>query len=391
MFIQKQKNLAFVKSVDIQAFPCGRRRIPQKVDGEFSIPFDPEARLNTEANNRKHVGLNGYTQTFLRGWNVDDCGLLSLSLAGYLFEINLPKAGTAEDGSIQYIDVDAFGTALEERLGITDTKIYANILIKDTPLFAGSPKDYTTKVLDTQSSNIDVALDLLRDQTPEETLVDKTDINNYYFSGLSFSTSPLTGSTITHSEVVVTKNADGKDILPQTKVSLCILEKVEGKWKIHQPALLPKIEHGTTKESIVLGDTLIERRLDDEDNVITEGNIIVDNKVITKDLDASGVILATEELENDVNNIVARKVNVTSILTAATADIETANITDVTVANKLTATEELDSGVANIDANKIAAKTFIQSDNPVPIIDVVEQTDSYWQLQLTRVSVKPKN
>ena len=56
----------FVKSLNVQAFPCGRRRS----DSNQVIPFDPEARLNTEANNRKHSGINGYTQTFLKSdWN----------------------------------------------------------------------------------------------------------------------------------------------------------------------------------------------------------------------------------------------------------------------------------------------------------------------------------
>ena len=60
MFIETHKtendiDLTFIKSTCIQAYPCGRRRIPDQTaeTAGFRIPFDPEARLNTEANNRK--------------------------------------------------------------------------------------------------------------------------------------------------------------------------------------------------------------------------------------------------------------------------------------------------------------------------------------------------
>ena len=90
--------LTFIKSSNIQAYPCGRRRAVEdrdlndndivEADEHIRIPFDPEARLNTEANNRKHSSLNGYTQTYLKEWD-EKKKLLTVALAGYLFNITL--------------------------------------------------------------------------------------------------------------------------------------------------------------------------------------------------------------------------------------------------------------------------------------------------------------
>ena len=109
---------AFVKSAHVQAFPCGRRRsTPIEKDlndiqtagkvTEYRIPFDPEARLNTEANNRKHSSLNGYTQTYLYSWNKDSDNKLSMSIAGYLFSIALTS---------EYTQVQEFGNGTLQAL-----------------------------------------------------------------------------------------------------------------------------------------------------------------------------------------------------------------------------------------------------------------------------------
>ena len=82
-------NLVFIESSYIKVFPCGCRKSELVETGATKqyIPIDPEARLNTEANNRKHSGLNGYKQEYLNYWNTN--GELSLVLAGYLFNIKL--------------------------------------------------------------------------------------------------------------------------------------------------------------------------------------------------------------------------------------------------------------------------------------------------------------
>ena len=241
-------NLAFIKSANVQAFPCGRRRseLVEKdgdsntVDDKYYIPFDPEARLNTETNNRKHSGLNGFSQTYIKNWDVDN---LSLVLSGYLFDIKL-DAGYQTPADF----VTKLATALQE----TDfSSIYANILIEETPLFAGF-KDYSTWVLRDQAKNetASVSLDLLSTAVKEDTksLTEIQDPENYYFSGLSFSTQPRTGDLeATYSSLPIGTVHTRSQLL----VSLHILEKdTNGDWQIYLPALLPKIEHGSTEGSV---------------------------------------------------------------------------------------------------------------------------------------------
>ena len=269
----EQLALTFIKSLNVQAFPCGRRRsafIDQNNNGKIDasettrIPFDPEARLNTEANNRKHSGLNGYTQTYLNKWDVDN-NMLSISLAGYLFNITL-EADCVSDAEFGYkvfetirdklvnMAANVEGFSFDNESFNENSRIYANILIEDTQLFSGF-HDYYTGVLRNQSADdfTPAVLDILCSNINAYEENDPTyhyyvdDPGSYYFSGLSFSVQPLTGSTDTTSERYIKESR-------QTIVSLCLLEKVDGKWKIYEPAYLPKITHGPTADSIAIGD-----------------------------------------------------------------------------------------------------------------------------------------
>jgi hypothetical protein len=366
--------LTFLKSVNVQAYPCGRRRSTQN-DITYQFPFDPEARLNTEANNRKHSGINGFTQTYVKGI---DNGVLALSLAGYLFSIKLPESNESSEEAVANFG-DSIINAFDDGGSNNISRIYANILIEDTQLFSGFA-DYYTSILRDQSGEVTTkaSLDLL---ASDDLSVDNYD--NYYFSGLSFSAAPLTCISETRSYIINPSNNR------QCIVSICVLEKVDpGEngsdtlWKIYQPALLPKIEHGTTKDSVMLGDTRIERKLDG-DNVITEGNITVDNKVSTKDLTASGIITATETLENETYNIVASKTNVTDLLTAATADIETADIATLTGTT---------AEVTNITGTStVSSPNIYQNGYKVPIIELVQSGGTEYQLKISRIGAKPQS
>ena len=336
--------LTFIKSTNIQAFPCGRRssavnydkNSDGKLDNEkYYFPFDPEARLNTEANNRKHSSLNGYTQTYLKQWNTDS-KLLTMSLAGYLFSIYLVDKQTSQN--TDFSDVNAFGTKVinclkakaehdiniattydkperqafaEAMLAQIDsaTRIYANIIVEDVHLFSSNANEYFTSILRDQfdTANIDLRdaknipeqlLDLLNRPTAEgiQNLEERRNPENYYFSGLSFSTTPLTGESKTRSSSVnyeVPRIYMPDDKTTQLTVSLCILERPKvgvdehgndvfaDTWQIHQPAYLPFIEHGSTEDSIVVtGDTLIKSNLtvgSDEENT---GNITSKSMVV---------------------------------------------------------------------------------------------------------------
>lgn len=255
---------AFIKSLYVQAFPCGRRRsttiekdlndIPSpSFVTEYRIPFDPEARLNTEANNRKHSSLNGYTQTYINSWNKDNDNKLSMAIAGYLFNVSLPT---------DYVQKHDFGEAALQALADkykaldqefdTDTfiaehfRIYANISINDTKLFSGF-QNYYTGVLQSQAPEAEmVVLDLLIGDS-----VDPEDVDNYYFSGLSFSAAPLTGKEGVRSEQI---DRDSR----HATFSLCILERIDGTWKVPEASKLPKVEHGPIENSVAVGDLYAE-------------------------------------------------------------------------------------------------------------------------------------
>ena len=248
--------LTFIKSINVQAYPCGRRRSEKIVENDanndgsvtesekYRIPFDPEARLNTEANNIKHSGLNGFTQTYLNRWDDD---LLSLVLGGYLFTIRLDN---------EYQTFSEFGNKLAEKLGGDAKNVYANIRIEETPIFKGF-EEYYTGVLRDQTANAaaTTCLDLLKTVEVGES-VDTADINNYYFSGLSFSANPLVNSASSLTEnnaassVEPIYDALDANKLHQRIISLHLLEKIGSQWQLYQPALLPKIEHGGTEGSI---------------------------------------------------------------------------------------------------------------------------------------------
>ena len=265
MFLEKHKSsindgidLNFIKSTNIQAYPCGRRRselvaIDTDNDGKleddsFYFPFDPEARLNTEANNIKQSGLNGYTHTYLYNWPLEDSELIQdtivLVLGGYLFSIKATDA---------YKSPAAFATEIINGDN-SASKIFANVLIEETPLFSGF-QDYNTSILRNQTATDtgEATLDLLHKTTDEPTTKYMSNPENYYFSGLSISSKPLTG--IADSASV--KKIDEPDRRMQYVVSLCILEKdSNNEWIVNQEALLPRIEHGDIENSIKVG-TLI--------------------------------------------------------------------------------------------------------------------------------------
>ena len=82
--------------------------------------------------------------------------------------------------------------------------------------------------------------------------------NNYYFSGLSFSTAPLSGNEGTRSITNVYDEIDNATLM-QRVISLKILEKVNGVWQIYQPALLPEIEHGDIENSVKVGTLFADK------------------------------------------------------------------------------------------------------------------------------------
>lgn len=234
--------LAFAKSVLVQAYPCGRRKSTLVTEGtnKHNIPFDPEARLNTEFNNRRHSALNGFAHSYIYEWNTDTKSF-SFVLGGYTFELKLPDSTI--EAKKMYI-VNNFATELISYLNKpAATSLYVNIRIEKTPLFSGKV-DYDTWVLRDQTDHNQTANSELDFEIAEA--IDLTNKEqNYYFSGLSFSTEPLTGIYDTYSKADVT---DTKR--PQQVYSLCILKKAGNIWNLNEPAKLPHITHGDTPNSV---------------------------------------------------------------------------------------------------------------------------------------------
>ena len=356
--------LTFLKSSAVQVFPCGRRRssfisADQNKDGlvdadeGYRIPFDPEARLNTEANNRKHSSLNGYTQTYLKHIDIDNKELV-LALGGYLFTVTLTD---------YYTSVSDFGNTIIDNISsfdknfVNDDKlcIYANILIENVKLFSGF-KNYYTGVLHNQSADSDEpVLDLLcegQSQQNEE---------GYYFSGLSFSTVPLTKATETSSVI----NND-----KQTIISLCLLEKLGvdelgvTEWVVHEPAYLPKISHGRTPDSVKVKELFVD------DTVTTQ-------KLITKELYTDDVQTKTLTASDSVTSKVIYTDTLGSKETPVTNIFSTDHESDNIIANTITANEKTVSPEFKQVIDKI--------EYPVPVISIKAQTDGTYQLQLSRV------
>lgn len=267
MFIKNNDNgLVFIKSKNINAFPCARRRSnlidtdgnDDTVSDRYYIPFDPEARLNTEANNRRHSGLNGFKQNYLLNWvSESGTGSLSLVLAGYLFNIKLDYG---------YTTPDAFGALLESGnyLGTSDS-IYATIKLAKVKFFSGTTTvpEAATEILRDQVLNDEPAtcLDFLVNGA------DKERADSYYFSGLSFSSEDLNN--------------------PETGIiSLQILAKDSTGWHIHNPSKLPNIDHGDTIDSIKInGDLSICSSKHNKGNLTVEGNLEV-NEISAAGVDA---------------------------------------------------------------------------------------------------------
>jgi hypothetical protein len=245
MYIQEitideiKHNLAFIDSSDINVFPCGRRR-SRLVDATDAneptvgyLPFDPEARLNTEANHRKHSALNGYKQSYVLSFNSSD-NTLSFVIGGYSFIVKLRKL------------IGNFAADLVNTYFSGATAIYANIKLEDIVLLSGTsevPQALTTILRDQTGDGPPLTcLDLSYAETDDKK-DKKKDEKKYYFSGLS----------ITASNKVVKA---GKN---QQVLSLKILESVEDhttgsiSWRIPNESLLPNIDHGSVDNSIKVG------------------------------------------------------------------------------------------------------------------------------------------
>jgi hypothetical protein len=296
--------LAFLNSTDIYMYPCSRRSseplAPQQSSfiSQQYIPFDPEARLNTEANNMKLSSTNGFAQNYIRSWwtsttpftkvleNVPGASDVNnsifpglfLNLGGYSFYI--PDTDT----------VDNFGRAVIRDLGLTGTQnfdIYANIRLEKTPLYQEVDEEdedegvnVNTWVLRNQTATSvrgTACLDLLvGDQTANQ----PDYASSFFFSGLSFSVRPLAGDFSSQNN----KNKESykstiyhvQGGFDQQVISLHIMHYSDSNntWEIFQPALLPHIWHDPEEDSVAVEYFRVHEKAEVGDDINLLGNVV---------------------------------------------------------------------------------------------------------------------
>jgi hypothetical protein len=185
--------------------------------------------------------------------------------------------------------------------------------------------------------------------------VDVEDFENYYFSGLSFSIEPLAEMPDTDSPYSIELLSFNRDTVTvkQTCISLRLFKKSnDGNWVLNNRARLPKIEHGSDENSVLIHE--LTSSIVDTDTIDTD--TIDADKAIIRHIQAEETILAPNigTSANPITNMVAKNL---------TAD-------DLTIGDSIRASEFY---------------IIKDVDYKVPYISVVEQ-GSEWQLQINNVN-----
>ncbi len=249
--------LVFVGSKYVKAFPSGRRRALKDAANNLYIPFDQEAKLNTEFNNRKHTSLNGLASSFYNGksWSTD---ALKVVIGGYSFDISLNEDHNSINnfcrGILNTISTYKELNSTTENIDAVaeDGAIYVNIKLEKTPLYESTDAalDCDTWVLRNQSSADAISyLDIAAVDNP-------TTSDNYYFSGLSFSRKPV--ATTPNGTDRFFKETSGSGTVQQDySLKLFVYNTTSKNWSINPKVMLPEIEHGDTEHSIKLNELFV--------------------------------------------------------------------------------------------------------------------------------------
>lgn len=350
--------LGFLNSMEINVFPCSRRNssiIESQKEGQshYYFPYDPEARLTTEANKIKETSSNGFAQTYIKSVNFFDVTSLEAGtdrivhypdqknptrtktgkndvnfstlpgfnfvIGGYNFNIplNNPKHPCNLNAFADTI-ISALASLPEQAEQGEPGKLYANIRLVNVPLYSlgdsgtvavdgdgNSPSATRTIVANTWilrdqfegAQGVDVTLgppppaahlDALK--TSATTSADvRSNLESFYFSGLSFSTAPLTGlETTSYSEAYLSNDSQ----YDQRVISILLLIKDKNNnWVVNQRALLPNIWHGEEEDSVEIS------------NLRTHGNLEIDGDVhITGHIKANTESKIAQFYDVDIDN-----------------------------------------------------------------------------------------
>lgn len=329
--------LGFLNSMEINVFPCSRRNssiIESQKEGQshYYFPYDPEARLTTEANKIKETSSNGFTQTYIKSVNFFDGNSLAgtdrivhspdqknptrdktgkndvnfSTLPGFNFVIGGYNFNIPLNNPKHPCNLNAFADTITTALAglveqATTDKLYANIRLVNVPLYSlgdsgtvvvdgdgNSPSTTRTIVANTWilrdqfegAQGVDVTLgppppaahlDALK--ASANTSVDvRSNLESFYFSGLSFSTEPLTGlETTSYSEVYLSNDSQ----YDQRVISILLLIKdKKNNWVINQRAYLPNIWHGEEEDSVEVSNFRTHGNLEIDGDVHITGHIL---------------------------------------------------------------------------------------------------------------------
>jgi hypothetical protein len=470
--VNVQVALGFLNSMDINVFPCSRRNssiIEAHLEGQshYYFPYDPEARLTTEANKLKESSLNGFTQTYIKSLNLctetegfiatttklvhdpkqeapeEDCvgkndvnfstlPGLNFVIGGYNFNIPLnnpktPKTLNNLAGQIvQAIKTQGIGN----NEGVfwskqRDSKeLYANIRLINTPLY--SLGDSGTVLVDSEGSlaadtrTITANTWILRDQfesiqnassdgaappaahldalrTGANTASDVRNVESYYFSGLSFSTIPLTClETTSYSEVYL--SSDSQYDQRVISIRLLINDKEDDRspdnWVLNQRALLPNIWHGEEEDSVEVGNLRTHGNLEIDGDVHITGHILANgndegnnhpiaqfyNVDIDNNLDVDGSARVDDNLYVGGRTILNGDVHLNSDLKVE-QDIA---VEDLTASSKIQSTDIL---TTNIHVTGFASR--LHGQNPLGFLtaEVTDGNTDIYGVEIKRTSI----
>lgn len=217
----------FIPSQEINVFPCSRRGQNDTEINNLKY-YDPEARLNTERTNRLHTAVNGFKDSFIIGNSFASGDTLVFVLAGYYIKV-------------KNFDPSAVATAI----GTDISAIYAHLrLHSGVSLDTGN---YFTEMLFRQS-DLDTDANYLDVEYTDEI----SGNSNYFFVGISFTKDPI----------------DNDD---STVHNLPLFTRTDNNWELVQTSLLPKVEHGTTEDSIKISGDFTISHDDSPELVVTAG------------------------------------------------------------------------------------------------------------------------
>lgn len=202
----------------------------------------------------------------------------------------------------------------------------------------------------------------------------------------------VTGEITAKKVVITDTNSEIKT--PQLRVNRITSDEgtitIDGKKLAVNKSLEMLAKEGATEpakatiEQVIIGDLTVKKdsKLKDSTGKITTLDLQATNNATIYDLDV-GTNIDTSTLKTSSYLTVGSYVNVGSpaIPTQTTGDIVAKN--SIYAENNIVAKNTLKAPVIYQTVNSI--------DKPVPVIDIVEQADGQWQLQISRASTIAKN